>query len=42
LLILLKILKDYAGRYDEHFCKFSLQPTEYKYVIVCYETTVST
>jgi len=29
-VILLEIFRDYAGRYGEHYCKFSLQPNEYK------------
>jgi len=28
--MLLEIVRDYAGRYGEHYCKFSLQPNEYK------------
>jgi len=42
LLILLEIFRDYAGRYGEHYCKFSLQPNDCKNDIVCYKTTVRT
>jgi len=30
MLISLEIVRDYANRYGEHCCKFSLQPNEYK------------
>jgi len=33
--MLLEIFMDYAGRYGEHFCKYLLQPNEYKNLLLC-------